>query len=183
MGLAHPAALGSALLLLGASASVWRRTTRRLRPLVLDAGLAALAIIWIMIDARFEGPVLLVLPAIRSVCPTHGIVLADLPALALFGGVALHAARHAVGFRRTALRCELTGAVANRDARSSASGEPLLPVSAQIRPEPGSPSFRVSLVSGGVLQPAIADDPNSDTWSHPDLASSSRSGRALLSFV
>ena len=108
MGLAHSAALASALLLLGATASAWRRTTRRLHPLVLDAGLAAFAIIWLMIDARFEGPVLLVLPAIRSVCPTHGIVLADLPALALLGGAALHAARHAVGFRRTDPRCELT---------------------------------------------------------------------------
>ena len=108
MGLAHRAALGSALLLLGASASAWRRTTRRLRPLVLDAGLAALAINWLMIDTRFEGPVLLVLPAIRSVCPTHGIVLADLPALALLTAAAIHASRHAVGFLRTALPCELT---------------------------------------------------------------------------
>ena len=87
MGYAHRAAL----ILLGASASVWRRTTRRLRPMVLHAGPAALAIIWLKIDTRFEEPVLLVLPAIRSVCPTHGIVLADLPALALLSAAAIHA--------------------------------------------------------------------------------------------
>ena len=108
MGLAHRAALASALLLLGASAFAWRRTTRRLRPLVRNAGLAAVAIIWLVIDSWFEGPVLFVLPAIRRVCPTHGVVLADLPALAFLGAVALHAARTTVGFLRTNLHTKLT---------------------------------------------------------------------------
>jgi hypothetical protein len=42
----------------------------------LAVGLIAAAVIWVLVNGTVEGPVLLVL------APSHGITLADLPALA-----------------------------------------------------------------------------------------------------
>lgn len=95
MGNERKALLVVVLVVLAVLAVAVPRAASHLRRLLVDGALSGLALVWVLADVKFEGPVLFVLPAVGGGCPTHGIVLADLPAIALLAAVGLHASHFA----------------------------------------------------------------------------------------